>query len=923
MTTVSCAPVAGYVLDHTDCDDTKAGVNPAASEICGNSIDDNCNGKTDEGCAVSCVATVVNGLDKTADFVNNSTDWMFDAKGSFTATYGTVHQYLRWGYSAGCGYYGFPNEKATVPLTVAANANFVAIDVAFSNTLNSSGGADPKLYMTLNFDGVTQQIGPFSTLHAASWFTVIWPVSASQQGLAKSIVATVQSTNDSTSSCGTAYYGGIGLDNVRVISGCTDTSNFCAPASSGGLQGFQTWYRDADGDGYGIASTTTTGCGQPAGYAAVSGDCDDTNAAVHPGAAEICDGLDNDCNGATDDLTGSVLNSLESSSDTNNWLSVADWWFLSSPKTEGSYSAWWGDSGGCGYGKLANDSLNFNITVPTGASGVSIDVFFDNRHSVLPDTVDTTAKMVLTLNGVTRQVGPFATIQNPKWRTLVWPMAPADAGKTYTMSAAMTTTLANTSNGNGCSSGSAGGFAIDDVRAVVACNGSSSACTPGVPASNWYKDGDGDGYGDTASAVSNCIQPTGYIAAGGDCNDANAAVNPGVAKDTCATVGVDDNCDGVTDGVSSTGCTNRYTDADGDTYGAGAATCVCSGSTGVTVNGDCNDGDASIHPGATEVCNGVDDDCNGVTDPQNSVGCNNYALDADTDGYGVAGSTQCWCSAHLTYSALVTGDCNDAVKAINPGASEVCNNIDDNCNGATDEGLPQGTWFRDADGDGYKNPDPALAITGCDLAGYVTSTAPDDCLDSNATVHAGAPEICYDGLDNNCDGVTDEGCAACSASLLNGFESKLNVTWTGSQWGVLATPHTEGTNALGWSSLFNGGGNGYYSTSGSGEYMYVSATIPTGTAFVKADIYVGNRSLSAVDTNMVVTPTLGGALPLGGALGPYSTYQGSNSLKTVVWAVTPSQWNTQVQFKVNVATNVTSADPLGYVMVDNLRTTCN
>lgn len=63
----------------------------------------------------------------------------------------------------------------------------------------------------------------------------------------------------------------------------------------------RTWYRDADADGYGDALVTTSACIQPAGYVGEAGDCDDANSLVHPGATELCDGLDNDCNQLVDD----------------------------------------------------------------------------------------------------------------------------------------------------------------------------------------------------------------------------------------------------------------------------------------------------------------------------------------------------------------------------------------------------------------------------------------------------------------------------------------------------------------------------------------------------------------------------------------------------------------------------------------------
>lgn len=60
------------------------------------------------------------------------------------------------------------------------------------------------------------------------------------------------------------------------------------------------WYADADGDSYGNAGSTVNACAQPVGYVANSADCNDNNAAINPLAVEICDGIDNDCDGLTD-----------------------------------------------------------------------------------------------------------------------------------------------------------------------------------------------------------------------------------------------------------------------------------------------------------------------------------------------------------------------------------------------------------------------------------------------------------------------------------------------------------------------------------------------------------------------------------------------------------------------------------------------
>jgi hypothetical protein len=107
-----------------------------------------------------------------------------------------------------------------------------------------------------------------------------------------------------------------------------------------------------------------------------------------------------------------------------------------------------------------------------------------------------------------------------------------------------------------------------------------------------------------------------------------------------------------------------------------------------TVNGDCNDGDGAINPGAQEVCNsGVDDDCDGFADdadPSISVASQGtYYADNDGDGYGTGPVIHACIQPANT--ATVNGDCNDGNGAVNPGATEVCNSIDDDCDSQIDE----------------------------------------------------------------------------------------------------------------------------------------------------------------------------------------------------------------------------------------------
>jgi len=100
-------------------------------------------------------------------------------------------------------------------------------------------------------------------------------------------------------------------------------------------------------------------------------------------------------------------------------------------------------------------------------------------------------------------------------------------------------------------------------------------------------------------------------------------------------------------------------------------------------------------------------------------------------------------------------DCNDSDPSIHPGATEVCNERDDDCDEQVDEDLVVPTYYQDSDGDGFG--DPSVTILGCELPpGYAESD--EDCDDTDPTIYPHAPEAC-DGIDNSCDLQIDEATA--------------------------------------------------------------------------------------------------------------------------------------------------------------------
>jgi len=186
--------------------------------------------------------------------------------------------------------------------------------------------------------------------------------------------------------------------------------------------------------------------------------------------------------------------------------------------------------------------------------------------------------------------------------------------------------------------------------------GSLAACSSGFKDTS--TDGDRDGTPD-----------------GEDCDPADPDVYPGAAE-VCD--GVDQDCDGAVDnGVSEPG----FYDGDGDGYGDAEAE-GCAGSPNFAASGgDCDDADPAVHPGATDPCDAADNDCDGAVDED---GATTIYRDFDADGYGDSGQPSEGCASESW--SVAAGDCDDYDPAVSPGATEVCNTLDDDCDGEADGG---------------------------------------------------------------------------------------------------------------------------------------------------------------------------------------------------------------------------------------------
>jgi len=280
------------------------------------------------------------------------------------------------------------------------------------------------------------------------------------------------------------------------------------------------------------------------------------------------------------------------------------------------------------------------------------------------------------------------------------------------------------------------------------CSGDVAAALP------FWADLDGDGWGDEQLPVQACVQPARTARRAGDCDDADATRRPDAAE-RCN--GRDDDCDGQIDEADAVDAVPWYADRDGDGWGdaADAAPGCQAPAARVERPGDCDDTDPARHPTAPEHCDGRDDDCDGTADSPNPLDIGTWLLDADADGFPGHARATIACQAPAGFvPADRAPDCDDESPAVHPGARELCNGVDDDCDGLLDEDDAEDTvpWYPDTDGDGQG--DPRRALIACrPPRGYVSS--PFDCDDLRADAFLGGTERC-NGRDDDCDGTVDE-----------------------------------------------------------------------------------------------------------------------------------------------------------------------
>jgi hypothetical protein len=475
------------------------------------------------------------------------------------------------------------------------------------------------------------------------------------------------------------------------------------------ISGQSTWYSDSDGDSYGDAAVTMDACVQPTNYVSDSTDCDDEDINNYPGNTEVCDGTDNDCDDLIDTLDPSLTG-------------LATWYLDSDDDAHGDPSL---TVDACdqptGYVTDNNDCDDDDDTVYLDAPEICDGQ--DNDCDTLIDDLDT---------DITGQTTWYADADEDTYGNSTQAMDACDQPTGYV------------TDNTDCDD-------EDDIVYLGApeiCDAQDNDCDTLVDdldpeitgQTTWYLDSDEDSDGDSSQTLTACDQPTGYVITATDCDDDDDTVYLN-APEICD--GQDNDCDTLVDDLDSdaTGLLTWYPDSDEDSYGdSSQGLDACDQPTGyVADDTDCDDDDETIYANATEVCDGVDNDCDTLVDDLDPeiTGQLAWYLDADKDQAGDANHPVDACERPGLYVADDT-DCDDDDDAINPSASEICDDKDNDCDTLVDDLDPsitgQPAWYPDSDGDAAG--DASQALDACEQpAGYITDGT--DCDDADATEYPG------------------------------------------------------------------------------------------------------------------------------------------------------------------------------------------
>ena len=678
-TVYSCGPPepTGWTLytSGTDCDDNNYYANPSVAEIQGNSIDDNCNGIVDEACIPAggnCVLYISEVTIGTIDNVSSCSN----------------------GYE---NYEGMSTDMAlgstqTISVTGVNYPQYVSVFIDFNNN-HILSDAGEQVVSNLWVD-------PFTT--GTTTFTV--PTSVPLGSHLMRVIGEYVGNGLANNPC---YHEQSEAEDYTVNITCSETA--------------LDWFADSDGDSYGNPAISSSDVCPPVGYVNNDDDCDDSNAAAHPGAQDIVDsGVDENCNGITDDpcvpviynacvmyINNVTIGTINNSSSCSNYT---DYTSLSTEMEMGGTQSV--SISGSTYNQFVSVYIDFNENGIMNEAGERV---VNNLLVPAESTGNTTFTLPLNANPGSYRMRVISTFESE---------GPSN---------------------NPCGQTNYG--EAEDYTLIINC--------PATPI-NYYADSDGDGYGNPNNFETALCPSPGYILDNTDCNDSNANINLGVAE----VVGneVDDNCNGFIDECVPTfnnPCTVFFSNV---TIGSINNTTGCNGA-----YSDYTNLSTEVFPGTTQtiaITNQSYDQFISVYLDINDNGNMQESGEMVVDNLMVLGGQTESATFNIpatmvpgSYTLRVISNFFGHGTNYNPCGYTVFGEAEDYTLTVVCPDLST-TYYADTDGDGYGDPNSTTAVADCAPEGYVLNNT--DCDDTDTAVNPGATEILANMIDDDCDNEIDE-----------------------------------------------------------------------------------------------------------------------------------------------------------------------
>ena len=297
MDSASCIALSGYVTNSTDCNDASSLINPNATEIC-NGVDDDCDSSVDEGVQVTPSVSITS--DDADASICSGTTVVFTA----TATQGGSAPDYQWKLNGS----NVGGNTSTYTTGGLQNGDVVSLVLTANNLCQTSPTANSN---SISF---VVNVNEVSSVAISSDLTgntlcgsanVQFTATPSNAGTSPVYQWKLNGNNVGSNATSYTLNGAVAGDQIVVVMSTFHSCQVSSTHNSNTLTltsaSTNSYYLDADADGYGNPSSLVTDCATPVGYITQAGDCNDADSGINPDALEICNGIDDNCNNQSEE----------------------------------------------------------------------------------------------------------------------------------------------------------------------------------------------------------------------------------------------------------------------------------------------------------------------------------------------------------------------------------------------------------------------------------------------------------------------------------------------------------------------------------------------------------------------------------------------------------------------------------------------